>query len=402
MQAVQQPAVSRILDTDAEQLWSQDFDHYQSGLLSEVADAITALAGQGRLDSEALDKLSYYLRIYSSFGPDEDWPESTANSLNRALVSLQAMPGFYAVNATNARLHENYAVALYRLYFLKPLQASIADHVKPLARLINLYGQADLPQDDSLQGKSIDYALWEVLRAGALLPYEARRKNTAEYIDAVNGEGELQLALVDFLTSPNAHRKGEDWPLQHATWALSHYYNLYNKQYWNAYYQRSEDDRKQLDEHKLSLPMEKSMDDLDNNIWAALSKGNKNPEQVKALFTVPYVVNSFRGKSECEEETLKDRCIIPTLEQALPIKHVCSNSLYIMAQSMTEAQLTKSCERLTSQESTFHHKLATEHQPAANDFNDKLRVVVFDDQAQYNRYGQLGFDIYTDNGGMYI
>jgi microbial collagenase len=170
----------------------------------------------------------------------------------------------------------------------------------------------------------------------------------------------------------------------------------------NAYYKRSEDDRKQLDDDKLSLPMEKSMDDLDNNIWAALSKGNKNPEQVKALFTVPYVVNSFRGKSACEEETLKDRCIIPTLEQALPIKHVCSDSLYSMAQSMIEAQLTKSCERLTSQESTFHHKLATNNQPAANDFNDKLRVVVFDDQAQYNRYGQLVFDIHTDNGGMYI
>jgi microbial collagenase len=40
--------------------------------------------------------------------------------------------------------------------------------------------------------------------------------------------------------------------------------------------------------------------------------------------------------------------------------------------------------------------------PVANDFNEKLRVVIFKDAAQYNKYGQLTFDIHTDNGGMYI
>jgi hypothetical protein len=36
------------------------------------------------------------------------------------------------------------------------------------------------------------------------------------------------------------------------------------------------------------------MIDLANNVWAALSKDNKNTEQVKAQFSVPYVVNTYR------------------------------------------------------------------------------------------------------------
>ena len=69
---------------------------------------------------------------------------------------------------------------------------------------------------------------------------------------------------------------------------------------------------------------------------------------------------------------------------------------------MTKAQLNDSCQRLTLQETDFHTKLATNNQPVANDFNDKLRVIIFNNAAEYNKYGQLVFDIHTDNGGMYI
>ena len=145
------------------------------------------------------------------------------------------------------------------------------------------------------------------------------------------------------------------------------------------------------------------MDDLDDALWSALSSNKTaKKEVIKEQFSVPYVVSTFRGKSECSEGTLKDRCIAPTIEQALPINHVCSDSLYILTQEMTQEQLKDSCDRLISQEATFHEKLATNHIPAPNDFNDKLRVVVFDNAAEYNKYGQLVFDIHTDNGGMYI
>jgi len=409
-QAQANSMVAEILATDVDQLWSQDFDHYQAGLLKAVVDAISIEALKGDLESEKLEKLSFYLRIYSSFGADKDWSAQTAVSVNNALTHLRNMPEFFTVNETTARLHENYAVALYRLYFLEPLQPYVNEQVKPLSQLINLYSQADLTNTESTTSKVVDYALWEILRAGAILPYEARRKNEAVFTKAVNGKGELQQALVDFLTAKNNTLAGNNWPKQHALWALAQYYNLYNKEYWNEYYQRSADDQKKLDEDKLSLPTEQQMDDLDNSIWTALSATkadkksdkNSNVEQSKILFSVPYVVNTFRGKSECSEGTLEGRCIAPTIEQALPINHECSDRIYILTQAMTEAQLNDSCNKLTSQESNFHEILATNNKPVANDFNDKLRVVIFDNHAEYNKFGQLVFDIHTDNGGMYI
>ncbi len=392
------PLIAEIIETDVSQLWDQNFNHHRVGLLESVANGISAQTSLGILDDSKLDKLTYYLRIYSSFGPDKNWPEHTAETLNSALLNLQNMPGFYEINATTARLHENYAVALYRLYFLEPLQGAVTDHVKPLTKLIELYSSNQLPED-----KAIDYALWEVLRASAILPYEARRKNQAAYIKGIQGDGELEQALLAFLTSKNAILKGDNWPQKHAVWALAQYYNIYNKQYWNEYYTRSEDDKKKLDEDKLTLPFEISMNDLDEAVWTAITADKtKSIEQAKEEFSIPYVVTTFRGKSDCKEGSLKDRCIAPTIEQVLPIKHVCSSSLYILTQHMTQEQLTDSCTKLTSQEDVFHEKLKTNNQPAANDFNDELRVVVFDNAAEYNKYGQLVFDIHTDNGGMYI
>jgi len=402
MQTEVSPMVTQLLATDVDQLWSQDFDHYQVGLLKAVADAISIEALKGDLANERLEKLSFYLRIYSSFGPDKDWSEQTAVSVNTALTNLRNMPGFFDLSETTARLHENYAVALYRLYFLEPLQPFTAEQVKPLSKLINLYAEAELTNKGPESNKVFDYALWEVVRAGAILPYEARRKNKPEFTKAINGEGELQQALVNFITAKNSTLAGNDWPKQHALWALAQYYNLYNKEYWNEYYLRTPDDQKKLDEDKLSLPTEKLMDELDNSIWAALSGKESKLEQNKTLFSVPYVVNTFRGKSECEEGTLAGRCIAPTIEEALPINHECSDRIYILTQAMTKAQLNDSCNKLTSQESNFHEILATNNKPVANDFNDKLRVVIFDNHAEYNKFGQLVFDIHTDNGGMYI
>ncbi|KGJ90018.1 collagenase [Colwellia psychrerythraea] len=400
------PLAAQVLATEVDQLWSQKFDHYQRGLLKAVADEISREALKGDLTNNALEKLSFYLRIYSSFGKDKDWTKQTAISVNTALVNLHSMPGFYEVNPTTARLHENYAVALYRLYFLTPLQPYIEEQVKPLSQLIRLYASAELPGKTTGHteiDKAADYALWEVLRAGAILPYEARRENTATFINAVQGKGELQQALIDFITAKNNTVLGDDWPKQHALWALAQYYNLYEKQYWNEYYERSVEDQNRLDDDKFTLKAQDEMKALDNSVWAAL-KNNKAASVVqnKTLFSVPYVVNTFRGKSECEESTLLGRCILPPVEQALPINYECSSRIYILAQSMSVKQLSDSCQQLIAQENNFHEILATNNIPVANDFNDKLRVVIFDNHAEYNKFGQLTFDINTDNGGMYI
>ncbi len=412
---VQPEILKKLLAADIQTLWSQDFDHYQNALLLQVSEAISILAKQGDLADKDLEKLTYYLRIYSSFGPDKNWPKETAEALNSALVDLQNMPGFYQITPTTARLHENYSVALYRLYFLEPLRLSTADHIVPLAQLINLYANSDLVQTRiENENKAFDYALWEIIRASAILPYEATRKNKPEHLALFSNNDILANALLAFIESDNAIIRDDDWPKQHATWALAHFYNVYNKQYENSYYERNEAEQKQLDNGEITLPIQQKMTDLDNSLWQALANSMTNSitgtesgsalgnKALKTLFSVPYVVTTFRGKSECEEGSLKDRCISPTVEEATPIKHICSDSLYIRTQKMTKKQLEDSCNQLISQEAVFHEKLATNHEPVANDFNDKLRVIVFNNAAEYNKYGQLVFDIETNNGGMYI
>ena len=426
-QTAQSEMLKNLLSTDIETLWSQDFDHYQDGLLLHVSEAISVLAKKGDLANKDLEKLTFYLRVYSSFGPDKDWPDKAAEALNNALVNLQNMPGFYQITPTTARLHENYSVALYRLYFLEPLRLLTTDHIEPLAKLIDLYANSGLMQNNAEnENKALGYALWEIIRASAILPYEATRKNKAEHLALFSNKDTLVNTLLAFIESDNATINGDDWPKQHATWALAHYYNVYNKQYINAYYEKSEAEQKQLDDDEITLPVQQKMTDLDDSLWQALANSLSNTtlgtkldvetdavsgselsstlgnKALKTLFSVPYVVSTYRGKSECEEGSLKDRCIVPTVEEATPIKHVCSDSLFIRTQKMTKAQLNDSCNQLISQETVFHEKLATNREPAANDFNDKLRVVVFNNAAEYNKYGQLVFDIGTNNGGMYI
>lgn len=297
------PMVAKVLATDVDQLWSQDFNHYQAGMLKSVAEAISFEALQGELSNDKLEKLTFYLRIYSSFGNDKYWSEQTAEAVNNALTNLYKMQGFFEVNPTTARLHENYAVALYRLYFLAPLQPFTAEQVKPLSQLINLYASANLTNASLTNDKAIDYALWEVLRAGAIFPYEARRKNDSVFTQAVLGQDELQQALTQFITAKNNTLADNDWPRQHALWALAQYYNLYNKEYWNEYYQRSADDQKRLDDDKLTLEVEDEMGDLDNSVWAALTEDKQAPlQQSKTLFSVPYVVNTFRGSLSVKRE----------------------------------------------------------------------------------------------------
>lgn len=399
-QVLAKDLVASILSTQEQNLWQQSFDHHHEQTLSQVADGIAYLSQQHVLTDkqyQQLEKLSFYLRVYSSFGPDKDWQENDAERLNQALLLLSNRDDFFTLTSHQARLHENYVVALYRLYHMEPLQSKIGAHVNNLAKLIDLYASGTL--GDEL---AYDYALWEVVRSAGILAHEARSRNKAPFTEGLSQNDRLQQSLLGFVKSDNAVRNNQTWPRENALWGLSKWYALTHKQYLNAYYEADKATQQQLDDEAITWPIQDKMTAIDEQVWQALDAAGLDDTARKAAYTVPYVVNTFRGKSECDEQPLASRCTIPTLEEALPQRKDCSDSLFILSQSMTDEQLTKSCERLTTQTDTFHQKLATKQVPVANDFNHKLRVVVFDDQSQYNIYGQLVFDISTDNGGMYI
>ncbi|MFV8782575.1 collagenase [Microbulbifer sp. SA54] len=89
-------------------------------------------------------------------------------------------------------------------------------------------------------------------------------------------------------------------------------------------------------------------------------------------------------------------------QQILANQYTCSSSLKILAQDMTQAEMTGSCGKLSDQETYFHQLLATNYNPVADDQNTDLEVVVFDDWDEYNTYAPLFYGISTDNGGMYL
>ena len=306
---LQSAAIESILTTDLNTLWSQNFNHHQNDLLLQVSQAISVLAKKNSLTNnslanEELDKLSFYLRIFSSFGPDNSWSDQTAPALNKALLALQNMPGFYHVSPITARLHENYVVALYRLYFLEPMQLLTIDHIKPLTKLINLYATSKLVQENgNNDDKAVHYALWEILRASAILPYEATRKNKADHLAIFVNNKSLIQALLAFIGSKNADINGDEWPRKHAVWALAQYYNVYYKQYLNTYYEKSEAEQKQLDDEEITLIQQQLMTDLDNATWQALADSmpntgkestesfEQNSNALKTLFSIPYVMD---------------------------------------------------------------------------------------------------------------
>ncbi|WP_226661651.1 M9 family metallopeptidase [Microbulbifer aggregans] len=89
-------------------------------------------------------------------------------------------------------------------------------------------------------------------------------------------------------------------------------------------------------------------------------------------------------------------------QQVLADQYTCSSSLKILAQDMTQTQMTDSCGKLSDQETYFHQLLATNYNPVADDQNTDLEVVVFDDWDEYNTYAPLFYGISTNNGGMYL
>lgn len=87
---------------------------------------------------------------------------------------------------------------------------------------------------------------------------------------------------------------------------------------------------------------------------------------------------------------------------ALPIRHTCSPTLRLRAQSMSAAELASTCATVAGQETYFHNALATGGAPVNGDGNASLEMTVFDSSDDYGIYAGAIYGIDTNNGGMYL
>lgn len=357
--------VAQILSPDS-QLWQTGNIHTPEHFHRSI-EQLGQLLSTSNPDLGEVDRLLYFLRAYSYFGPYEPIDHIQWLTLDTVITRLREHRAFSADNDQAARLQEHFAVTLFRFYDRDPLAARLQPHMDTLLAVLERYQSGDLSAPKQ-------YALWESLRAVGFLGYQARSNQMIA--DTLLDHKRLESTLLEFSRSDNGFTDECSWPLHHTLWALGNLQLL-------------------MDEEQGKL--------LDETVWRLLSRDltGLSQAQQQALYTRQYLVTSFRGKSACEEE-FPGRCALPDESIALPITHDCSESLAIRANSMGDAALLSACEKMLAQEQDFHFKLASDGQPVAEDHNNKLEVVVFDNYSQYNQYASLLFDINTNNGGMYL
>ncbi|MGH8076237.1 MAG: collagenase, partial [Lysobacter sp.] len=109
----------------------------------------------------------------------------------------------------------------------------------------------------------------------------------------------------------------------------------------------------------------------------------------------------YLDKANCSYYNLCD--FIARIDaNALPIRHTCSTTLRIRAQAMSASELSNTCAIVAGQETYFHHQVASNRTPVANDFNAALEMIVFNSSDDYGIYAGALYGINTNNGGMYL
>lgn len=362
--SLDQTQINTVIQTAEPSLFDASNELLTKEIFEQVGLSLASIDNE-----QQADKLLYYLRAFSYFGPIETLDSSSINTLTFGLSLLTTKPFF----SQSARLQEHFAVTLYRYY-------SDNDRAKHLAALIPQLETQLISLGNSEPNIANDYGLWETLRAYGMLFNSARKDADGELNKQVIAL-DLAKPLLNFAESPDSIREANDWPKANAYWALGLY--------------------------RLALPASEDDEPTDAESYidkavAAIARTDvaARGDEAKDTYTLGFHVNAFAGKENCEQNS--DVCRIPELTDILPIHHPCSDSLFILAQDLNKEELAISCSKLTSQEANFHQLLETGHQATANDFNTALRVVAFKNWSQYNAYGQLLFDISTDNGGMYI
>lgn len=91
-------------------------------------------------------------------------------------------------------------------------------------------------------------------------------------------------------------------------------------------------------------------------------------------------------------------------ELVLPVANQrdCTPSVRLRSQSLTPAQADAVCAQVAGQADYFHDALDTGGVPVANDFNDRLEMVVFASSGDYETYSGVLFGNDTNNGGIYL
>jgi len=346
LQATQNNPTSFDVTSNADLLSQQVID---------ISKKIVASLNSQHTEWPDIDDELDFLRAFSYQHHTDRLTEPALTEVHIVLQTLSQYHGFVANHAKAKRWQEQYSVLSYRY---QPTNASsLSERLNTLSQLTSKLPDADLASD---------YAWWEAIRAQAFLALEARSKEQWKQQFNQSKWQQVFLALVP---------KANDWQLEHLLWLLAYQHIL------------------------MSEETQKSLDDA--VIIALQAHPELSEQERKQLFSWRYLTNSFRVQDNCRQD-FSNWCVLPPVEQALPHQHSCHTGLVVRYRSINTGQLQQLCQQMMAQEDDFHRLLQTGREPVANDGNQRLEVIVFDDYSDYNLFGALNFNIRTDNGGMFI
>jgi len=90
------------------------------------------------------------------------------------------------------------------------------------------------------------------------------------------------------------------------------------------------------------------------------------------------------------------------INQVLSHEHDCAENLVLRYQTMSEQDVSDSCQLLKDTETRFHQLFDRRGKPVLHDNNRVLRANIYAGREDYVKYVTEHFDVPSNNGGMYL
>lgn len=345
--------------------WSNCFEHSIQSFEQRIRYLSDQAEQRGISDFEKIDSALYFLRAYAYLGDVENIADTSWLAFHTTLKTLAQASASAKPTPQSIRLWEH-IISLQYLYYPNSHAKSVLASL--LTQHLDFWQQVFEQSRQFPKNQQNDYLLLEFYRLIGFMSYHAVRDDNIKQAllkDNVMLDGVLSWLDLEQLSL---------WQLENILWVAGNLHVL------------------------LTGEQQQLLDDI---VKERLFSTGLDEEIAKRYFSQIYLANSFRFKDDCQQR-FAGFCDIPQLTQILPVVHECSSTVKIRATQMSADELNASCQGVLAQENFFHQQLATNKQPVADDTNKQLEVVIFDNYTEYNKWGQLVFNIFTNNGGMYI
>ncbi|WDE10044.1 collagenase [Thalassomonas haliotis] len=334
----------------------------QANILTVAGEAkAKSLAYKGTDTDNYFKALQYWLRAFYYYGNRELLTPQNQAATKAAMDALFSNSHMYDKTTENADVIELAIVNLNN--------ASIREHYMDVVhQLLNRYDASY----DSVKGWGDVFAeaTWGIPSACARFADCRTSEHTAALISKMANFIHDNIAWLD--------KPSTDYHLHNLGYQLANIYSGQHDSHFSAI------------EATLAGEVDKIL-----NSFGPLKTDSGRRAYLQVLNAV-----SYQGKcSDFNVCNKKDEIIASVLNDRI---NCPSGTLFMWAQDMNQAQLEWACSSLSSHEDYFHTTMKTNRTPVTPDDNESLRMVVFNNAAEWRIYGGVLFGASTDNGGLYL